>query len=493
MGSNLFLDKQGDPCFLIEIIQQEIEIIMQDDNSNNRQCKYCIADIPSGAKICPICKSNQKWYLNYFRISDVFLFASLSISLLMVIFSYLNFHEAREERVKAAVALTTANDAATKASSAVMRADDAAKRVSNAEKSVNGTVARVRKIEQSSGDVNNTIKQIQIRTSSGFKAFDSNLKDVKKDSSTLASYYNVRAGDRLALNDLIRLANHGVDRERMLAKSLLDDANLYLKDYKYNLIQQTVINFNTKKYYRVSAEKIYDGIYNDNNASMREAYINEIANRDLKYFVRDLVKIAIDDPNLKVACRAESAIEKLTEKIFEDYPPYNEVQRWWDQEGNKDKKYSNSMHRLRELPALKFEEMDKKYSNSPFYLREISSKFGDKEFDNNVALLTEIIDSQQGMCFSHARIAELFFTKDISDKEAKEHFKIAIEQCDDVLFAQIRYASILYKEGKKNEAIQILSKSKQYVVDVTFFKELCLSLFPEVIEDEGFKKILSDK
>ena len=65
-----------------------------------KQCKYCASDIPSAAKICPTCKKYQKWYLNFFRVSDVLLFFSLSVSLSMVIFSYLNFHEAREKGLK---------------------------------------------------------------------------------------------------------------------------------------------------------------------------------------------------------------------------------------------------------------------------------------------------------------------------------------------------------------------------------------------------------
>lgn len=426
--------------------------------------------MPSAAKICPVCKSNQKWLLNYFRISDVFLFASLSVSLLMVIFSYLNFHEAREERVKAAVALTTANDAATKASSAVMRADDAAIRVSKAETSVNGTVERMKKIEKSSGDLNNTIKQIQIKTSSGLKAFDSNLKDVKKDAATHALYYKVKGGDRSALNDLIRLANQSAGREGMIAKSLLDDVNLYFQDHKYSLLQQKVINNVTKNYFRVSAETMYDGIYNNKDAAMREAYINEIANRNLQYFVRDLVKITADDPNLKVACRAEKSIETLTGKTFENYPPYNEVQRWWGKEGNKDNKYSNSIHRLKEIPT----------------------RFGEKEFDSVLVILKEVIDSRQDMCQSHASIAEIYLVKG-EKNTAKEHLKIATEQCDDQFLAKVRYASLLYQEGKQSEAIDMLSKIKPFIDDLTAFERDCRSLFPHIINEDEFKKIFKDK
>jgi tetratricopeptide (TPR) repeat protein len=388
----------------------------------------------------------------------------------MVIFSYLNFHEAREERVKAGVALTTANDAATKASAAVMSADDAATRVSKAEASVNGTVARVRQIEQSSVDMNNKTKQIQMKTDSGLKVFESNLKDIKDDADTLAIYYNAKGGNRSAHNVLIRLSNQGESRKGMLVKSLLSDSNLYYHDYKYSLLTQQVINKNTKQHYRPSAEKMYDRIYNDSDVSMREAYINEIAQRDLKYFVHDLVKITREDPNLKVACRAEKAIESLTGKKFENYPPYNGVQLWWDQEGNKDNRYSNSIHRLSEMPA----------------------NFGEKDFDRVLVLLKEIIESRQGMCQSHASIAEIYLVKGDKDK-AKEHYKVAIDQCDDVYLAKIRYAALLYQEGKKMEAFEMLSKTKQYFDDVAAFERMCRSLLPDISKEDGFTKIFNDK
>jgi hypothetical protein len=388
----------------------------------------------------------------------------------MVIFSYLNFHEAREERVKAGVALTTANDAATKASAAVMRADDAAIRVSRAEASVSGTVARVREIEQSSVDMNNRTKQIQIKTNSGLKTIEANLKDIEGDAATLAIYYNAKGGDRSAYNALTRLSKQGDSRKGMLAKSLLNDVNLYFQDYKYSFVTQKVMNKNTKQYYRPSAETMHVGIYSHADSAMREAYINEIGQRDLKYFGQDLVKISREDSNLKVACRAGKAIESLTGERFEDYPPYNKVQLWWDQKGNKDKKYSHSMRRLSEMPA----------------------KFGEKEFDDVIALLNSVIDSQQGMCNSHSSLAEIYLIK--GDKvKAKEHYKIAIDQCDDTYRAKIRYASFLYQEGKKNETFEMLSKTKRYVNDAAVFEDECRSLIQGIEKEEGFKKIFNDK
>lgn len=212
---------------------------------------------------------------------------------------------------------------------------------------------------------------------------------------------------------------------------------------------------------------------------MREAYINEIGERNFKYFVQDLVKIARDDPNLKVACRAEAIIEKLTEEKFEDFPPYNEVQRWWDEKGKKDVKYSNSLHRLSEVPK----------------------KFGIEEFDSIIPLFEKIINSQQGMCRSHSSIAEMYLSKHDNlsklskgDKDkAKEHLKIAIEECDGQNHAIFRYASLLYDEGKKSDVIGMLSKAKPYVPDVIAFEKLCRSTFPNITNEDGFKKLFEVK
>lgn len=443
--------------------------VSQNDNHSGRQCKYCTSDIPSAAKICPACKSYQKWYLNYLRISDVLLFASLSVSLAMAIFSYLNFNESRKERVDAGKALTTANDAAIKASDAVMRATDVAARASQAETSLQGTVERVKKIEQSSLDVSSTIKQVQQKTNSDFKTFEANLNGVKEETITLRLYYDVRAGKRSALNDLMRLALDSKSRKGMLAKSLLDDSNLYFKDYKYNFTQQQVISEQTRKHFRPPAEEIYEGIYKHKNAAMREAYINEIGQRDFKYFAQDLVKIARDDPNLKVACRAEKAIETLTGERFEDYPPYNQVQAWWDKIGNKDVKYSHSLHRLKELPA----------------------NCGKKQLDC-ILPLKEITNSQQGMCLSHTNMARIYMAEGVRNM-AKEHAKTAIEQCDAQIEAALVYAKLLYEEDLTRDVIKTLSNIRPFVNSIVGFEITCRSSFPKIVNEDGFKKLFENK
>ena len=76
---------------------------------------------------------------------------------------------------------------------------------------------------------------------------------------------------------------------------------------------------------------------------------------------------------------------------------------------------------------------------------------------------------------------------------AKEHLKIATEQCDDQFLAKIRYASFLYQEGKQSEALEMLSQIKPYVDDVTVFKRDCRSLFSPITNEDEFEKIFKNK
>ena len=76
-----------------------------------KKSTYCNTPMPVHARVCASCNRDQRWYLNYFRIGDLLLLVSILISFGMVLFSYWNFHESREERVKASDALQRASKA----------------------------------------------------------------------------------------------------------------------------------------------------------------------------------------------------------------------------------------------------------------------------------------------------------------------------------------------------------------------------------------------
>jgi hypothetical protein len=78
---------------------------------SEKKCIYCYTPMSIYARVCSSCNRDQRWYLNYFRIADLLLLLSILISFGMVYFSYRNFHESREERVKASEALQRASKA----------------------------------------------------------------------------------------------------------------------------------------------------------------------------------------------------------------------------------------------------------------------------------------------------------------------------------------------------------------------------------------------
>jgi hypothetical protein len=316
------------------------------------------------------------------------------------------------------------------------------------------------------GPLDRSVKELSADTRSA----KTDVRNVSGETATLGLYYDVRRGERSALDQLITIAKEDSSQRGVLAKSLLSDANLFFQDYKYGLVQRQTANLKTRQHVRPSAEELGNRMYKDKDSTNREAMVNEIAGRGMHYFVQDLVNVARDDPNLKVACRAAKAIETLTGEHFEDYPPYHEIQGWWDKTGSKDTKYMNSLRRLDELPAL----------------------WEKKEFDKALSLLNEVSNSKSGMCYSHSMIARIYLTQGDKDK-AKQHLTIATGECDEQTDAMMLDAQLLYEEGKRKEVIDIISKIKSYINDPVAFEKQCRSSFPNIVNEEGFKNLFGDK
>jgi len=94
----------------------------------SRRCRYCLAPIPSLAKVCQHCHRHQNWLFNHFRVDHV----GLLIALLIVLLSYLQFYEARRERLKADEALmyaTRAKDSADQLTKLVNQAQQSIQQV----------------------------------------------------------------------------------------------------------------------------------------------------------------------------------------------------------------------------------------------------------------------------------------------------------------------------------------------------------------------------
>lgn len=155
---------------------------------NNKKCKSCASDIPKAAKICPFCKNNQKWYLN-FRISDLLLFASILLSFFMVLFSYLNFHEARKERIKAEEAAKLAYSAANTASTVQNGYNNLAEKVSKAGTSLNGLTERIKNVDQTVTKTNR------------------NIHELKSQSDFVITFNKAQSGDRASFDMMLAWRN----------------------------------------------------------------------------------------------------------------------------------------------------------------------------------------------------------------------------------------------------------------------------------------------
>ena len=71
------------------------------------QCKYCLEEIKTAAKVCKNCGRHQHTFWQHFRIEQV----GLLISFLMMLIGYTQLSEARSERILATDALKRAQSA----------------------------------------------------------------------------------------------------------------------------------------------------------------------------------------------------------------------------------------------------------------------------------------------------------------------------------------------------------------------------------------------
>lgn len=70
-------------------------------------CIYCASKIMKHAKVCVSCGRDQRWLLNHLKFDHI----GLIIALLMVLLGYLQFKEARKDRLEASEALQRARSA----------------------------------------------------------------------------------------------------------------------------------------------------------------------------------------------------------------------------------------------------------------------------------------------------------------------------------------------------------------------------------------------
>jgi uncharacterized protein (UPF0333 family) len=102
------------------ILPTEIKKVDEHTTERSKLCRWCDSPISTSAKVCSICKGNQKWFWNYF--GQILLVVSTCISIILVCISVANVYltkrnldEAKEEKIKAREALAIAQSATTEA------------------------------------------------------------------------------------------------------------------------------------------------------------------------------------------------------------------------------------------------------------------------------------------------------------------------------------------------------------------------------------------
>jgi hypothetical protein len=102
-----------------------VETDNQIGQSESVKCKYCDSCISKEAKICSTCHHYKRWWRNYLRAEHIGLLIAFGI----MIVSYMQFNEARKDRVKAQEALDKVSDVNNKVKSLDAKLAEAQKRI----------------------------------------------------------------------------------------------------------------------------------------------------------------------------------------------------------------------------------------------------------------------------------------------------------------------------------------------------------------------------
>lgn len=312
-------------------------------------------------------------------------------------------------------------------------------------------------------------KQESKTLSTQMKSAQLESKKLSGETTALKLFFDARQGDSHAFDQLVEFSKEGQTRKAKLSKSLVDDLNLYYEEYKYAIApRRNIISKKTNKYYRMPAEYLHEILFDKKQSVlMKRAVLNDIGQRNFKYFVEELVNIVKQkDVNLKVSCRAVSTLQDLTKHIFSDSPPFADVETWWDSEGKFNPAYKSPFN---------------KYSKAKQLYRQ-------NNLDGALKNLEDLTSKYKGLCVSQSQIGAIYLKKDNIEK-AKTHFKIAATECDGMVKNNLVYANILYKDGNKKELIDLIKKTLPYVDSETMFEINVRDKFKGLISKEEFDKI----
>jgi tetratricopeptide (TPR) repeat protein len=297
-------------------------------------------------------------------------------------------------------------------------------------------------------------------------------KEFAAQVATLALFYKVRQGSRDAYAQLTEIVESGTDEEKVLGASLLDEIGTYYQDLKRSLYQRTVILRMTGIKYHPHAERLREGIFSkDLPHTTREAYVNEIAARQLSYFVEDLIRVVREDADLRVAARAAKTIGTLTGQDFNCVPPFSDTLEWWDTIGVASDAYRSP-----------FVELDRCYQ---------TLKAGDE--DAALAGLLDMVRTRPALSDARLAIAKICLRRNENEK-AIEQFEAIDAESEDHNESLIRYAVLLVARGDKGKACDVLEKVKKFAPDREAFIRTIRGAkeFQPLAGEDRFKSLVTE-
>ncbi len=176
---------------------------------------------------------------------------------------------------------------------------------------------------------------------------------------------------------------------------------------------------------RLTAEQVHWYFRSESHSLQKRIHTKYVVERKLTYFVEDLVHLAIHDPDLRVASSAVTALENITNMRFSSTPPYNEVQVWWQKQGNQIGDYRHPFHEQAEA----YEQFLLNFENA-------------KLRDEALAKMREVINGRKGF---GTLLAFLAVSKlDNNDLNAAiGYYERLWDECDGFLWDKLTYLSVL--------------------------------------------------
>jgi hypothetical protein len=112
---------------------------------STKPCRYCRLEIHRDAKVCQHCRYHQKRYVQYLPHVQI---GGLILTIIALVVSFSQLHEARQQRISASEARTEAISAKESATESLRKVEAVAVQVKAAEQNIEGLLAQGRAAEQ---------------------------------------------------------------------------------------------------------------------------------------------------------------------------------------------------------------------------------------------------------------------------------------------------------------------------------------------------------